>query len=316
MSTVAYTPRTKTITLASTQAGPFDLGYRIYGPQINVYINDVATTNFVLSATFLNGFADGAQVTLTTAQVAGTRITFDSELPYNRDLDWTASDPGLTRKMNIELGRDFSILGDMRRDIDRAPRLPVSSALINPDLPLPLSGMTIVGRADALGWETGPSVTSIMNAQAQGDRAEAAALALALVEGWIKYAFSADGRTGSYALTYVPANQAALNVYVDGLLCELGVSYTIVAHVGALSGLGLQFVDVLPSDIRIIVGYTRQTGEGGDALHKLLSFAKAALPSATPAGQNIYVTDDIGGAVPAFSDGTNWRRVTDRAIIA
>jgi len=30
----------------------------------------------------------------------------------------------------------------------------------------------------------------------------------------------------------------------------------------------------------------------------------------------IYVSDEIGGAVPAFSDGTNWRRVTDRSIIA
>jgi hypothetical protein len=30
----------------------------------------------------------------------------------------------------------------------------------------------------------------------------------------------------------------------------------------------------------------------------------------------IYVTDETGGAVPAFSDGTNWRRVTDRAIIS
>lgn len=30
----------------------------------------------------------------------------------------------------------------------------------------------------------------------------------------------------------------------------------------------------------------------------------------------IYVSDEAGGAVPAFSDGTNWRRVTDRAIVS
>jgi hypothetical protein len=30
----------------------------------------------------------------------------------------------------------------------------------------------------------------------------------------------------------------------------------------------------------------------------------------------IYVSDEVGGAVPAFSDGTNWRRVTDRAIVS
>lgn len=45
-------------------------------------------------------------------------------------------------------------------------------------------------------------------------------------------------------------------------------------------------------------------------------FAKASLPSAATAGGVIYVSDDVGGAVLAFSDGTNWRRVTDRAVIA
>ncbi len=46
------------------------------------------------------------------------------------------------------------------------------------------------------------------------------------------------------------------------------------------------------------------------------SYAKASLPSASPAGQMIYVTDEAGGAVIAFSDATNWRRVTDRAIVS
>lgn len=46
------------------------------------------------------------------------------------------------------------------------------------------------------------------------------------------------------------------------------------------------------------------------------SYAKAALPSAALVGQMIYVTDDVGGAVLAFSDGTNWLRVTDRAVVS
>lgn len=49
----------------------------------------------------------------------------------------------------------------------------------------------------------------------------------------------------------------------------------------------------------------------------LPTFVKAALPSAATFVRGIiYVSDDIGGATPAFSDGTNWRRVADRAIIA
>lgn len=33
-------------------------------------------------------------------------------------------------------------------------------------------------------------------------------------------------------------------------------------------------------------------------------------------GGLIYVSDEAGGAVIAFSDGTNWLRVTDRAVIS
>ena len=46
------------------------------------------------------------------------------------------------------------------------------------------------------------------------------------------------------------------------------------------------------------------------------SFTVSTLPSVNPAGQMLFVTDETGGAVPAFSDGTNWRRVTDRQIVS
>ncbi|MGL4324973.1 MAG: DUF2793 domain-containing protein [Beijerinckiaceae bacterium] len=47
-------------------------------------------------------------------------------------------------------------------------------------------------------------------------------------------------------------------------------------------------------------------------------YAKAALPSASAngAGALIYVSDESDGPVMAFSDGTAWRRVTDRAIVS
>lgn len=49
----------------------------------------------------------------------------------------------------------------------------------------------------------------------------------------------------------------------------------------------------------------------------LPSFTVAGVPSAvTYANCMIYVSNETGGAVPAFSDGTNWRRVTDRAIVS
>jgi len=37
--------------------------------------------------------------------------------------------------------------------------------------------------------------------------------------------------------------------------------------------------------------------------------------STSPAGQFVFCTDETGGAIPAYSDGSNWRRVSDRAIV-
>lgn len=48
---------------------------------------------------------------------------------------------------------------------------------------------------------------------------------------------------------------------------------------------------------------------------KLKSYTVATVPTAV-AGGFIYVSDETGGAVTAFSDGTNWRRTQDRAVVA
>lgn len=50
---------------------------------------------------------------------------------------------------------------------------------------------------------------------------------------------------------------------------------------------------------------------------RLESFVAAALPDpAVEIRKLIYISDESGGAVPAFSDGTDFRRVTDRAIVS
>lgn len=44
-------------------------------------------------------------------------------------------------------------------------------------------------------------------------------------------------------------------------------------------------------------------------------FAVAGLPDAALFPYRwLFVPDETGGAVPCFSDGTNWRRCTDRTI--
>lgn len=56
----------------------------------------------------------------------------------------------------------------------------------------------------------------------------------------------------------------------------------------------------------------------GTGVVRLAQIAVASLPSAATktAGAMVYVTDEAGGAIPAFSDGTNWRRVSDRAVVS
>lgn len=46
------------------------------------------------------------------------------------------------------------------------------------------------------------------------------------------------------------------------------------------------------------------------------SYTVGTLPAVGTAGGMIYVSDEAGGATPAFSDGTNWRRTADRAIVS
>lgn len=77
--------------------------------------------------------------------------------------------------------------------------------------------------------------------------------------------------------------------------------------------------------LRMRVGTTGDIGLGATALKVanssgilfLQSYTVATLPNAaTNALGMIHVSNESGGAVMAFSDGTNWRRVTDRAIVS
>lgn len=48
-----------------------------------------------------------------------------------------------------------------------------------------------------------------------------------------------------------------------------------------------------------------------------VSYTVATVPDATLwEGATIYVSNETGGKTIAFSDGTNWRRVQDRAVVS
>ena len=50
---------------------------------------------------------------------------------------------------------------------------------------------------------------------------------------------------------------------------------------------------------------------------RLKSYTVATVPTASLyTGALIHVSDETGGAITAFSDGTDWRRCTDRAVVS
>lgn len=54
-----------------------------------------------------------------------------------------------------------------------------------------------------------------------------------------------------------------------------------------------------------------------DTTEQLNSYTVANLPDPTQnARVMVYVSNEAGGAVPAFSDGVAWRRVTDRSVVS
>jgi hypothetical protein len=79
-----------------------------------------------------------------------------------------------------------------------------------------------------------------------------------------------------------------------------------------------------------ILGYVQEwlfrlSRRVGDGPILIQGYAVAGLPDAAewgttsstdPFSSLIYVYDETGGATLAFSDGTNWRRVQDRAIVS
>ena len=118
------------------------------------------------------------------------------------------------------------------------------------------------------------------------------------------------------------AYTASKDTYVD--LSDKGVyTYTEVANGAAAPA-------VAASSMRLFKTVTNATQITGvtdlrtlnlslksPALIPAPSYTVATLPSAaTYARCTIYVSDESGGAVLAFSDGTNWRRVTDRAVVS
>jgi hypothetical protein len=96
-------------------------------------------------------------------------------------------------------------------------------------------------------------------------------------------------------------------------LIDINPSITSLVAANTLYGIRSQIAAGTGTRYNIFADGTAPNKFGGPV--EFPSFTVATLPAAT-AARFIYVSDETGGPIMAFSDGTNWRRVTDRAIIS
>lgn len=171
MATLAPSTRTTTIVLASASAGPFLIGYRLFeAGSLSVLVNNLPRTDWTLASAFLNGYDDNASITFTSSLAIADVLQIDGDLVPRRGEDYLPSDPGLTRKINIELPRIWSVLQELTRKASRAVR---STSAI--EAFVPEAGSTIIFDDD-LNPQPGPTADEISGAQGYATAAAGSAV--------------------------------------------------------------------------------------------------------------------------------------------
>ena len=105
----------------------------------------------------------------------------------------------------------------------------------------------------------------------------------------------------------ISTSAQATSLFVDG--ADFG---TLLSEVVDINDLG-SISD--GASVTINLGGLTISGIIAPSTFILPTFTVDTLPSANPAAQMIFVSDESGGPIIAFSDGTNWRRVTDRNVV-
>jgi hypothetical protein len=177
------------------------------------------------------------------------------------------------------------------------------------------SGIKVTGTLDVNGEYTLPTADGSANQFLKTDGSGALSFAAVSVDpagSNTQIQFNDGSSFGADAsLTFDKATDTLQSGIVKGVIFEpitdygsitstanMTIDYGSVTSAGTSPGIGdFEFID----DVYGPVGDT---------------FTVSSLPSSAQPGQMIFVSDETGGAVMAFSDGSNWRRITDRAIVS
>lgn len=117
----------------------------------------------------------------------------------------------------------------------------------------------------------------------------------------------------SGGISYIQAGEDGSDVNVDFRFVRLFTANSNLQYFRVFAGDAL-----FSGNMGVGAGITAPaTALDVDGPIRCKSYTVATVPSASGlAGALIFVTDETGGAVTAFSDGTNWLRCNDRAIIS
>jgi hypothetical protein len=268
-------------------------------------------------------------------------LNYDTTVTGNLTVTGNVSGGNLNFTGNIVDTGPLSIITSSNGNIDL---LPNGTGNVNTS-----ANVSATGQVTTTGNITGGNILTAGLVSATGNVTGGNILTAGLVSatGNVTGAYilgNGSGLTGINAfsnVTITGGNSAVADSIADTLTLTAGTGISIVVDpatdtitIGTQSGSEV-FVDgadfgtvtepvTLSDDLGLVTDTVTQEADLGALVtfgliypdqFVLPSYTTSTLPSAAIAGAMIYVTNESGGPVPAFGDGTNWRRVTDRAIV-
>ena len=134
MTALAFDDRYQTTTPALS-TDPQAVDFEIFSTtDLEVFVNGVETTDFTISATFIDGVSINAVVTIITPVATSPTVEIVGVREPRRDQFLTAAGTALVAAMNSDLARRAAENQEARRDVDLALKLPFLDAF-NKTLP-------------------------------------------------------------------------------------------------------------------------------------------------------------------------------------
>ena len=183
MANIPVNENDRVITVAATSDGQVDFDFDFLaftGDQVSaqhIRLSDGVETDLVFATDFsISGLSNpnGGTITLNTvSSVIGDKVLMYGDTTIQRLADFQQSGDFLANTVNTEEDLQTMMMQEMQRDISRSLKVPLGESVSGVSVPVSLAGSTIIGRADGLGYEVGPTANEITNAQGY---AEASAL--------------------------------------------------------------------------------------------------------------------------------------------